>query len=304
MISIIVPVYNVEQFLPRCVESVTAQSYPDWELILVNDGSPDGSPEICDSYADKDSRIKVIHKSNGGVSEARNVGIQAATGEWICFIDSDDYVAPRYLEAMLSKSGDADIVISGWEYAGGGRTFPDVSVDRRDFLKIMEHKAFINIWAKLIRRSAVYNSVAHFETDVKWAEDSIFFLKVLLSCDKVRLISDVNYFYEYREGSAVSRINSYECELAAFNAVNALMPELIRVCSSKAREYFGPYLFLLRTYQAVKSMDASFAEKLRKLQVIDFDRHHLFYRPVSIRERFITWLFMHKKWGTLLKMNR
>ena len=127
---------------------------------------------------------------------------------------------------------------------------------------------------------------------------------MLLSCDKVRLISDVNYFYEYREGSAVSRINSYECELAAFNAVNALMPELIRVCSSKAREYFGPYLFLLRTYQAVRSTDASFAEKLRKLQVIDFDRHHLFYRPVSIRERFITWLFMHKKWGTLLKMNR
>ncbi|MDE6654885.1 MAG: glycosyltransferase, partial [Muribaculaceae bacterium] len=250
MISIIVPVYNVEEFLPRCVESVIAQSYPDWELILVDDGSLDGSPEICDSYADKDSRIKVIHKSNGGVSEARNVGIRAATGEWICFIDSDDYVAPRYLEAMLSKSGDADIVISGWEYAGLRKSFPEMDVYRLDFLKIMEQKAFINICGKLIRHNSIARAAALFETDVKWAEDSIFFLKVLLSCDKVRLISDVNYFYEYREGSAVSRINSYECELAAFNAVNALMPELIRVCSSKSREYFGPYLFLLRTYQA------------------------------------------------------
>lgn len=304
MISIIVPVYNVENFLPRCVESVLAQTYPDWELILVDDGSSDGCPEVCDRYAGEDSRIKVVHKPNEGVSEARNTGLRMASGEWICFIDSDDYVSPRYIEDMLAKSDDADIVISGWKHLGGGRVFPDMSVERQDFIKIMEHKAFINIWAKLIRRSSVEHACALFETDVKWAEDSIFFLNVLLSCDKVRLISDANYFYEYRDGSAVGRINSYECELAAFNAVNNLMPELIRVCSSKAREYFGPYLFLLRTYQAVRAMDISYDDKLEKLRAIDFDRHYLFYRPMSIRERMITWLFMHKKWRTLLKMDR
>lgn len=303
MISIIVPVYKVEDFLPRCIESVIAQSYPDWQLILVDDGSPDGCPEICDRYAARDPRIKVIHKRNGGVSEARNAGLQVASGEWLCFIDSDDYVAPRYLEDMLSKSGDADIVISGWEYAGVRRSFPEMYVDRMDFFMIMEQKAFINICGKLIRRNSIARAAAVFETEIKWAEDSIFFFKILLSCDKVRLISDANYFYEYREGSAVGRINSYECELAAFNVVNALMPELIRVCSLKAREYFGPYLFLLRTYQAVRALDIPYAEKLRKLEVIDFDRHYLFYRPATIRERFITWLFMHKKWRTLLKMN-
>lgn len=99
-ISVIVPVYNVEQYLDRCIQSILAQSFTDFELILVDDGSPDNCPAMCDAWAEKDSRIKVIHKENGGLSDARNVGFAASCGEWITFIDSDDYVHPQMLQAL------------------------------------------------------------------------------------------------------------------------------------------------------------------------------------------------------------
>ena len=95
LISIIVPVFKVEKYLKRCVESIRNQTYPDIEIILVDDGSPDACPQICDQYAQEDARIKVIHKSNGGLSDARNCGIDAARGKYIGFVDSDDYIHPE-----------------------------------------------------------------------------------------------------------------------------------------------------------------------------------------------------------------
>ena len=100
MISIIVPIYKVEEYLVRCVDSVLAQTFRDFELILVDDGSPDGCPGICDAYAAKDPRIRVVHKENGGLSDARNAGLSVAKGDLIAFIDSDDWVAPDFLQAM------------------------------------------------------------------------------------------------------------------------------------------------------------------------------------------------------------
>lgn len=101
LISVIVPIYNVESYLNRCVESIVNQTYQNLEIILVDDGSPDNCPQICDDWARKDSRIKVIHKENGGLSDARNAGMNIATGEYISFIDSDDYVALDFCETML-----------------------------------------------------------------------------------------------------------------------------------------------------------------------------------------------------------
>lgn len=105
-ISVIVPVYGVEQWLPACVESILAQTFADFELILVDDGSPDNCPALCDGYAAKDERVRVIHRENGGLSAARNTGLDAVAGEYICFVDSDDVIAPRYLELLLSAGAD------------------------------------------------------------------------------------------------------------------------------------------------------------------------------------------------------
>ena len=114
MISIIVPIYKAEQYIHRCVDSILAQSYTDFELLLINDGSPDGCGAICDAYAVKDSRVRVFHKENGGVSSARNFGIESAIGEWIIFIDSDDYLQPCFL-SKLTTLLDADWIIGGYK---------------------------------------------------------------------------------------------------------------------------------------------------------------------------------------------
>lgn len=106
LISVIVPIFKVESFLQRCVESIRNQTYRNIEIILVDDGSPDGCPELCDEYAEKDTRIQVIHKKNGGLSDARNAGINAAKGEYICFVDSDDYIQPTMLECLTSAVED------------------------------------------------------------------------------------------------------------------------------------------------------------------------------------------------------
>ena len=110
-VTVIVPVYNVEQYLRRCIDSILAQTFGDLELILVDDGSADSSGVICDAYAEKDSRVKVIHQKNSGVSAARNTGLDAAEGEYIAFVDSDDHVDPDYLAALLQTK--ADLVICG-----------------------------------------------------------------------------------------------------------------------------------------------------------------------------------------------
>ena len=115
-ISVIVPVYNVEQYLYKCIDSILSQSFQDFELILVNDGSIDNSARICDEYAQNDKRIRVIHKENGGVSQARNVAISLAIGEYIAFVDSDDYVLPNMYENLVSTAinTNADIVKCGF----------------------------------------------------------------------------------------------------------------------------------------------------------------------------------------------
>lgn len=110
IISIIVPVYKAEAVLPKCVESVLAQTFQDWELLLIDDGSPDGSGGLCDRYAAGDGRVRVFHKPNGGVSSARNLGMQAAAGEHILFVDADDWIAPELCATLLDalRSGQAD----------------------------------------------------------------------------------------------------------------------------------------------------------------------------------------------------
>ena len=120
MVSCIIPVYNTQKYLPRCIESVLAQTFVDWEMLLIDDGSTDASGSICDEYAAKDERIRVFHKENGGISSARNVGLNYAQGEWIFFVDSDDSLPKTSLESLLSRSSDANIIAGGFFFVLGG----------------------------------------------------------------------------------------------------------------------------------------------------------------------------------------
>jgi len=144
LISVIVPIYKSESFLEACVDSILQQTYPNLEIILVNDGSPDYSGDICDTYSDKDSRIKVIHKSNGGVSSARNAGLDIATGEFIAFVDSDDTLEQNMYEFMYDQitGSNSDICICGFN------TFSDISVSDASVPQqdIYSTKTLLNTW--------------------------------------------------------------------------------------------------------------------------------------------------------------
>ena len=120
LISVIVPVYNAEGTLRQCVDSILGQGNKDFELLLVNDGSNDNSPAICDEYSQKDNRVKVFHKPNGGVSSARNLALDVAQGRWICFIDSDDYITENYFD--ITSGNSDDILIKGY------KTFDDIEI--------------------------------------------------------------------------------------------------------------------------------------------------------------------------------
>ena len=119
MISVVVPVYNMESYLCKCLDSIHAQTYPDFELLLVDDGSTDASPSICDSFALKDDRVRVIHKKNGGVSSARNCGLDAAKGELISFVDNDDLLYPDFLDTMVNSIGNYDFLLASYVDGGG-----------------------------------------------------------------------------------------------------------------------------------------------------------------------------------------
>ena len=161
-ISVIVPVYKVERFLPACIDSLLAQTFADFELILVDDGSPDGCPVLCDAAAEKDNRVRVLHKPNGGVSTARNAGLDMARGKWIAFVDSDDSVQPDYLEKMYTaaRAVGADIALCGGQCVDeegrvigpGEPRITDEVMDREEALRRLVTPEDQVPWNKLYRR--------------------------------------------------------------------------------------------------------------------------------------------------------
>ena len=207
MISIIVPVYKAEKFLNRCVDSVIAQTYQDWELILVDDGSPDQSGVICDNYSRNDQRIKVFHKQNGGVSSARNLGLNNAQGEWITFVDADDYILPDYLERFIT-SADADLVISGSKRFGDSDVDYSIPEDRRyeiqKFAKcVFDCDSNENIymscvsypWGKILKKSIIEQNSLRFNTKMKLGEDTCFMLDYLKYVANIQYLSGGRYMY-------------------------------------------------------------------------------------------------------------
>lgn len=160
LISLVIPVYNVEQYLDACMESVLAQTYKNLEIILVDDGAKDNSGAMCDAWAQKDSRIRVIHKVNGGLSSARNAGIDVATGEYLIFLDSDDVISPKHCQVLFDALGDADIAVCDpvhifpgqpWEYADATET---VTLTSDEAICAMWYQtSFLpSAWAKLYKR--------------------------------------------------------------------------------------------------------------------------------------------------------
>lgn len=212
-VSIIVPVYKVEKYIRECIESIVCQK-GDWELILVDDGSPDGCPAICDEYAEKDERVQVIHKKNGGVSTARNAGLDVARGEWIWFVDGDDFIKSDSISIILSYINqyvDCDLIQMGMLYFTDGvyRSGTDVkeylNKDKNDFF--LRNVCFHNPRI-LFKRALIEDNKIRFTRGIKVAEDQEFQLKCMMKCSYPIQIPIEAYVYRQRLGSATHDANT------------------------------------------------------------------------------------------------
>lgn len=197
-VTIIIPVYNAEQYLHRCVDSLLKQTYTNIELILVDDGSSDNSSKICDEYCAKDKRINVIHKTNNGVSEARNSGLKVATGDYIGFVDSDDFVEESFVEDMMI--GDYDIIVSGYRAISEKQEeiILPKEIEYKNQNKEFFTAAFCNnyfnaVWNKLFKKSVIKD--IGFDKEFNFGEDYKFNIQALDNATNIVSVPIANYNY-------------------------------------------------------------------------------------------------------------
>ncbi len=283
MISVIIPVYNVERFLPTCLDSVLAQSYRNFELILVDDGSTDSCGAICNAYAVKDPRIVVIHKTNGGLSDARNAGLRKALGEYITFIDSDDYVHEDYLSILHQELTDAgadiaycDCVKVDENATDAGRLTKRKGIvsSHIDALKQMYHpvqhgQSFIAC-GKLYRRKVFEKSQAMFPVG-KIHEDIFTTYQLIYAAQKVVFIPSQLYCYRKRAGSIMNvsfsrkRLDGLEARKEALVFFGEKEDDLRRIA---ANDYFSA---AIRLYdEAQKNADAILREECQSVIVKEY----------------------------------
>lgn len=234
-VSIIVPVYKSEAYLSRCLDSILNQTYTNIEVILVDDGSPDQSGMICDEYAKKDSRIKVIHQENKGVSSARNAGLKIAGGEYIGFVDSDDFIAPEMYERMVENMNkDRDLVICGCNRCNSDGelqvkkakplTYYELQCPQEALPSVMYQRVTMAVWSKLFRRNRILSEagevVVFFDEKLNNHEDFIFICEYICRCrEKLYFLPERLYYYCDQKGSLSNSEKSFDKILASLSAI-------------------------------------------------------------------------------------
>lgn len=299
LISIIVPVYNVEKYLRASLDSMLGQTYQRIEIILVDDGSTDGSGRICDEYAEQDSRIKVIHQKNGGVSKARNVALNVVCGEYVSFVDSDDTVESTYLEFMLKemRKYDVDLVRCGWFRGNSPRTY-FVPFNERgeylvDFSNANDLLCFANIWG-LFKSEGLKN--IRFDEDLKYAEDNLFVFEYFIKSEKKKMLLLKSSMYHYAiVRDSATHIDVFE-QIKRSNLFLDRIEKLEfpseKMKAMKDRYIYKDYLILyyyfvdrkINSKEGFSKQDILFTlKKLRKLGC----------REYTVKEKMVSFLYRH-----------
>ncbi len=223
-VSLIVPVYNVEKYLPKCISSILSQIYENFELLLIDDGSTDHSGKLCDLYAQKDGRIKVFHKINEGASKARNLGIKYATGEYIAFIDSDDWIESNYLDILIKESYNTDIIFfpAKMLYEENSETIyiPKVINEQNRenvedsilylYKNNQKFQYFVFTWNKLFKKEIIEKNNIKFNEIIIHKEDELFTLEYCRYVNKIKTITTPIYNYRIRQTSLTFQKHSSE----------------------------------------------------------------------------------------------
>lgn len=238
-ISVIVPVYNVEQYLPRCIDSILSQTFTDFELLLIDDGSTDKSGMICDEYAKKDKRIRVFHKENGGISATREFGINHVNGQFIQFVDSDDWIEFNMLELMYNQAitTSADIVGCNFiqEFENKSLKTKTVYDDKEHFILSVISNYWGVLWKLLIRHQLFVKYNIHFPTGINGGEDYFVVTQLLLNCDRVSFVDF--YLYHYVRYNNVSFISTPSFEKLMYQVKATYLVDDFLKKMSKERNY-------------------------------------------------------------------
>ena len=311
-ISVVVPVFNAESCLNRCIDSILSQTFTDFELLLIDDGSDDGSSDICDKYVEVDKRVKFFHKLNGGVSSARNVGLKNSIGEWVTFVDSDDYLAPNFLYRFFLRIsaeqfdlyfGNSAIVTIAGEYQYN-KILKDVVCNVSDAVNIFSVNRQGDLHGKIFKKEILLRNGIYFNENVFYAEDGIFFDEYLVQIDKVAIDSQICYTYE-RVSSGISfRLNSFKSESICFHCYYNVIEKLSKKISKPISALFNcwiaeRYIYSLFRDSTIKKFKIELEglpdEKLRLIaDAVKNKRMGCIMYEMIISRRFeIAWFFMN-----------
>lgn len=287
LISVVVPVYKVEPYLRKCIDSILGQTYRNLEIILVDDGSPDCCPAICDEYAKVDSRIKVIHKANGGLSDARNVGMDAASGDYLMFVDSDDWLESNSLEILLEASleHNAQLVIGGTRQVENG-TLRTMKVENDGTLTVLSNIQAMShffengcaAWGRLYQRK-IHDGIQFPTGEIN--EDEAIVLELLERCETVVIVDKVVYNYRCRPESITTSTFS-EKKLAWYRHcadnldwIKSHHPELERLASKRLCDS------VLWSLREIALSDKGFTSQRIEL-LDDVKTHYTYYRSLEL----------------------
>lgn len=286
LVSVIIPVYNVEKYLDRCVQSVVNQTYKNLEIILVDDGSPDNCPEMCERWAQGDSRIKVVHKQNAGLGMARNSGLDSATGEYVCFFDSDDYVDVSTVEKCITAMlrDNSDVAVFGCVNDYGDRKIPQ-KLDVKKFLfegKSVQDELIpslltygmgfgVSCCMKMFRCKAINDNSLRFKSEREIiSEDTLFILELFPKIRAVSIIAENLYFYYKNEASLTNQYREdrqIKNDIFVQKALETARAEGLseNVCRHIRARY---QMYTISALKQVVSSDLSDKDKRRKIKEI------------------------------------
>lgn len=275
-ISVIVPVYNTEKYLHRCIDSILSQTFTDFELLLINDGSKDNSGKICDEYASRDSRIRVFHKENGGVSSARNLGLDNAQGEWIAFVDSDDWVESHYL-SVLFQDGKYDFVTCYWRLVNDDSYKCEIPKEEeyngkseiRKYLDLNIAKISFPV-CRLYRKEIISTYKLSFNEKIHCSEDALFNITYLKYVDSIKQVSNIAYNYEKHIGSLSRIFIPWKDMNYTINMLGTQISQLEEAWSWNGERLYQYHIWavLLRKYLTHLQFHVSFRECRKGLREI------------------------------------
>lgn len=303
LISIIVPVYNSENTLNRCVDSILQQTFTDWELLLIDDGSKDSSGDICDEYARKDPRIKVFHKENGGVSSARNLGLDNAKGEWVTFCDSDDFVYSSWLDNFAKFiMTDSDLICQSFR---SSKSLIDASLQESvcgfdyhgnkcdGLIKLYENKILGYLWVKLFKKEIIDKYSLCFDEQFNFWEDQVFCIKYFCYINTIFCTKRIGYYYSVPdwEGKYTIKKNI----LLVYKTIYINFSEIFKdsfnnLVSDSIDGYIGQ---VLDSYRKNDSHCWSILKELCRTMKSDILKSHLFFLSKWVLYWDRTFLFSH-----------